>query len=170
LNNYFEVAVHSHPPVWTSAVCIQKEWLLKMGGFPIGIKSGEDLVIWALLASKSNFSYCKLPLSNFWKEENGDDDHSFSRIPDEKDPIGHMLSSIYKDYLGPQKTWQRKYIGLWHKMRGHSFIDLNMKLKAFQEIMSSIFYNPFSKTWLFIPLLVIPGKYLKKMLTQFYQN
>ena len=51
LTNYFEVASSSHPPLWTSAVVVKKEAILSVGGFPEGIKSGEDLLTWARLGS-----------------------------------------------------------------------------------------------------------------------
>jgi glycosyltransferase involved in cell wall biosynthesis len=44
LTNYFEVASCSHPPLWTSAIVARKEALQSIGGFPVGIKSGEDLL------------------------------------------------------------------------------------------------------------------------------
>ena len=44
LSNYFEVASCSHPPLWTSAVVVKKSAIQAIGGFPLGIKSGEDLL------------------------------------------------------------------------------------------------------------------------------
>ena len=58
LSNYFEVASCSHPPLWTSAVMVKKEAIQSIGGFPIGIKSGEDLLTWARLAVQYQIAYC----------------------------------------------------------------------------------------------------------------
>lgn len=52
LTNYFEVCSCSHPPVWSSAVCVEKSLLQEIGGFPLGVTSGEDLLTWARIAIK----------------------------------------------------------------------------------------------------------------------
>ena len=65
LSNYFEVASCSHPPMWTSAVMARKETLQTIGGFPVGIKSGEDLLSWARLACRGQIAYSKSVLAQF---------------------------------------------------------------------------------------------------------
>ena len=65
LSNYFEVASCSHPPMWTSAVMVRKEALLSIDGFPVGIKSGEDLLTWARLACHGKIAYSCRRLSLF---------------------------------------------------------------------------------------------------------
>ena len=50
LDNYFEVASCSHPPICSISIMVRKEALLRIGGFPVGIRSGEDLLTWARLA------------------------------------------------------------------------------------------------------------------------
>lgn len=62
MENYFEVAACSHPPIWTSCTCVDKDLLLDIGGFPVGIKSGEDLLTWARIAVKTNFAYSLHPM------------------------------------------------------------------------------------------------------------
>lgn len=65
LSNYFEVASCSHPPLWTSAVVVRRSAIQAVGGFPVGIKSGEDLLTWARLAVKYQIAYCTTPLAVF---------------------------------------------------------------------------------------------------------
>lgn len=50
LKDYFRVAAFSQPPVCASSVVIRKDCLESVGGFPVGITSGEDLITWARLA------------------------------------------------------------------------------------------------------------------------
>ena len=57
LSNYFEVASCSHPPIWTGAVCIERKLLQEISGFPVGIKSGEDLLTWARIAMRTQWAY-----------------------------------------------------------------------------------------------------------------
>ena len=42
LNNYFEVACVSHPPLCSSAIVIKKKAIQAIGGFPLGIKSRSE--------------------------------------------------------------------------------------------------------------------------------
>lgn len=65
LSNYFEVASCSHPPVCSITVCIKKSVLDEIGGFPIGIKSGEDLVTWARIAVRTNWAYSRKPTATY---------------------------------------------------------------------------------------------------------
>ncbi|MBR5195548.1 MAG: glycosyltransferase family 2 protein [Akkermansia sp.] len=65
LSNYFEVASCSNPPLWTSAVMVRKKRLQSMGGFPPGIKSGEDLLTWARLACTGQIAYSRSVLAQF---------------------------------------------------------------------------------------------------------
>ncbi len=41
LPNYFDTASHSDPPVWSSAVAVDRSALLSIGGFPEGVSIGE---------------------------------------------------------------------------------------------------------------------------------
>jgi len=67
LNNYFEVCNYSDPPIWTSAVCVAKEELLKVEGFPKGIKAGEDLITWARLSRQGYFAYSTIPMAKYYQ-------------------------------------------------------------------------------------------------------
>jgi glycosyltransferase involved in cell wall biosynthesis len=49
LEDYFRAGL-GPPPVWTSATMIPKKVLLEVGGFPAGIRKGEDLHTWARIA------------------------------------------------------------------------------------------------------------------------
>jgi glycosyltransferase involved in cell wall biosynthesis len=42
--NYFKVASKSNPPIWSSAVALTKKAITSIGGFPVGITFGEDLL------------------------------------------------------------------------------------------------------------------------------
>jgi len=55
LDNYFAVAIRSDPPVCSSAMAVRKDAINSIGGFPVGIGSGEDLLTWARLAARYPF-------------------------------------------------------------------------------------------------------------------
>ena len=90
LNNYFEVSACSHPPLCSSAVTVKKSALEEIGGFPVGISSGEDLLTWAKLAIKFEIAYSLGVMAVFIKNEN-----STFRVPDTPDLVGSELQKIF---------------------------------------------------------------------------
>lgn len=50
LENYFRCAWSRSPPVCASSVCVRKEAFRSAGGFPAGVRSGEDTALWARIA------------------------------------------------------------------------------------------------------------------------
>ena len=154
LSNYFEVASHSHPPLWTSAIMVKKAAILDIGGFPIGIKSGEDLLTWARLASKYKIAYVTTSLSIYYL----DDD--FSKLPprkqDPEDPVGKGLVELMYSFHPPHI---KQYISHWHKMRASTALRFGERAETIHESYKSISYNPINyKTVPFIFLALLPTK------------
>ncbi|MDK9729628.1 glycosyltransferase family 2 protein [Vibrio sp. D415a] len=50
----------------SSKVCIRKEKFIKLGGFPVGEKSGEDLFLWIKFALNYPVAFCNIPLVNVY--------------------------------------------------------------------------------------------------------
>lgn len=159
--NYFQVASRSHPPIWSSAVVIKKECFGKIGGFPEGVTSGEDLLTWAKLAINYKIAYSLQPLSKF----HIDSKNTLypKRVFDKNDIVGKEL---YKLYVSNKCIpGLRQYIGLWHKMRASVFLRTGAKQLAILEIFKSIFFNPLSiKIYLFIPFIFFNNKFSNKFL------
>ncbi|MBR4996595.1 MAG: glycosyltransferase family 2 protein [Bacteroidaceae bacterium] len=139
LTNYFEVASHSHPPVWTSAVCIERALLMEVGCFPLGIKSGEDLLTWARMAVRTDWAYSLTPCAVFNVEGYGVNERP-KRIPAEVDVVGEELKRLWKAY--PKKRGMKHYIANWHKMRTSIYMRLGMRKKSLKEALISLRYNP----------------------------
>ncbi len=151
LENYFKVASFSSPPICSSSVVVKKSSLENIGGFPIGIKSGEDLLTWARLAISNKIAYSVIPLSVF----NINDNNKVSRMPEIPDLVGLELRSIDKKNKLP---YLKNYIALWHKMRASSYLALGYKKLAISEINKSIKYSIFSRAWFFIPFILVNNK------------
>lgn len=49
VENFFDVYSKSRSFICSSCVCINKEKFKKMGGFPVGKKTGEDIYVWLTL-------------------------------------------------------------------------------------------------------------------------
>jgi len=146
MENYFEVATYSSPPLWTSAIAVKKKALQEIGGFPIGIKSGEDLLTWARLAVKNKIAYCITPHAVY----NIGNYDLHPRIPEEFDYVGIELKKMNIHNYRIKKI----YISNWHKIRARRSIYHNNLPLSFNEINKAIKLNPFSLK-LYIYLLLI---------------
>lgn len=116
MTNYFEVASCSHPPMWTSAVCIDRDLLQEIGGFPVGIKSGEDLLVWARTAVRTQWAYSMKPLAQYNIEQ------VFvrakpKRLHDKEDRVGDGLLTLLEKIPSFKKKELKLYISHWYKMR-----------------------------------------------------
>ena len=154
LTNYFEVASMSHPPLCTSAVAVRKQAVEAVGGFPIGIKSGEDLLTWARLAVKFKIAYCTIPKAIFVNDQSLFNQDQKNRIPEMTDFIGEDLDKIYKENM--TITGLKQYNALWHKMRARIFIDKGYRVKALNECFKSLKYHFTYKVCIFICMIFLP--------------
>lgn len=64
--NYPEAYLHSDAmPVWTGAACMPRKVFDEMGGFPEGIKIGEDFLLWAKIALHYTVAFCEKALAYY---------------------------------------------------------------------------------------------------------
>lgn len=155
LSNYFEVASCSHPPICSITIMVKKNAIQSIGGFPVGIKSGEDLLTWARLAINGKIAYAKQAYAVF-NVEGYSISEKPKRIPAEQDIVGQELKALLKAH--PSKGL-RLYNALWHKMRSSIYLRLKMREKSIREALISIRYNPFNyKLYIYIVLNLLPVK------------
>lgn len=155
LSNYFEVASCSNPPICSISIMVKKEVIQAIGGFPVGIKSGEDLLTWARLAVNGMIAYSKRPLAIF-NVEGYDMGDKPKRIPAENDVVGKELNALLVKY--PSKGL-RHYNALWHKMRSSVYLRLNMRKGSIKEAVIALKYAPlYYKLYIYILLNLLPSK------------
>lgn len=166
LMNYFEVASCSHPPVWTSAVCIERRLLQEIGGFPVGIKSGEDLLTWARVAVRTDWAYSMKEMAQYNQGEGYDKKNLPPRRQDGGDPVGKELKRIYAEY--PSIIGLRKYISHWHKMRASVAVRYGERLETLKEVICSLKYNVMNfKVMPFAVLAVLPHGMRKYIISKY---
>lgn len=157
LSNYFEVASCSHPPLWTSAVMVKKGAIQSVGGFPVGIKSGEDLLTWARLACKYIIAFARTSHAIYNLGEGYNKKNLPPRRQDKGDPVGKELVDIYKKY--PRTLGLKPYISHWHKMRASVAIRYNEREETIYEVFQSLRYNILNtKVMPFLVLALLPRK------------
>lgn len=139
LTNYFDVATHSNPPVWTGGVCIERALLMEIGCFPLGIKSGEDLLTWARIATHTQWAYSLKPYAIFNMEGYNKNERP-KRIPADIDVVGNELKQLWKQ--NPQTKGLKHYIAHWHKMRSSIYLRLGMRKKSIREALIGLRYAP----------------------------
>lgn len=121
LDNYFEVASCSHPPLCSSAVMIHKTALQQIGGFPVGIRSGEDLLTWAALACLYQIAYSKKTLATFISTAPSNDSQSKASFRlDTQDPV---LTQLLQLQLKHNIKYIDKYIIRWYKIQSIIFLE-----------------------------------------------
>jgi len=134
LENYFQIAVRSNPPVFSSAACARKSALTQIGGFPVGVISGEDLLTWAKIAVYFAVAYSMSCCSIFCQTPAQTYETAPSRVPAEDDIVGRGLAALLDKVDAERKPFLRRYCALWHKMRASSYLRLGMRSKARGEI------------------------------------
>ncbi|MCL2649475.1 MAG: glycosyltransferase family 2 protein [Candidatus Azobacteroides sp.] len=164
LSNYFEVATYSSPPLWTSAVCFTKKAIQSVGGFPKGIKLGEDLITWAKLACKYKIAY-SLQVLAVYNIESFKQNTVPGKAPDVDDHVGVELSKLSKDPENAENKFLRKYVALWYKMRLNMYVRLGMKKEGYDAFLKSVRYNPFeAKIYIWLLLNILPRFLREKIL------
>ena len=151
ITNYFDVASCSHVPIWSSAVVIRKAALDSIGGFPIGVKSGEDLLTWARLAVKYKIAYYIEPKATYNLEEGYNMSSQPVRRQDNGDPVGKSLLSLYK--ANQNIPFFRQYISHWHKMRASVAVRFGECVETLSESFKALYYNP--KNYKVLPFLIL---------------
>jgi glycosyltransferase involved in cell wall biosynthesis len=141
IENYFEIAAQSDPPLWTSAVAVSKKALLSVGGFPPGVTAGEDLLTWTRLALRNDIAYCNIAKAFFWEPVVISDRPG--RAPQDPDVVGNELQRLLDDKTTLQTVGFRNYVGLWFRMRGVIFLQLARRRDAIRELQKSLQYSGF---------------------------
>ena len=155
LTNYFEVASCSHPPVCSICVCIDRDLLQEIGGFPVGIKSGEDLLTWARIAVRTNWAYSLKPLAQYNVELFSDKP---GRPHDEIDSVGDGLVALKSKIEKERRGELKKYISHWYKMRTSVYLQQGKVINTWKYGVKALNYNVYNyKVFLMMMMALLPS-------------
>ena len=155
LINYFEVASCSHPPICSISIMVRRSAILSIGGFPLGIKSGEDLLTWARLACQYKIAYSKKVMSLFLMEGYAKKERP-KREPDLQNQVGVALKSLYQTHKTP---YLQHYISLWYRMRASIWMRLGRPFLCTKDAFAALKYNPLNYKALAIIIIAwIPSR------------
>lgn len=159
LRDYFKVASISHPPVCSSATCVRKGALLEVGGFPVGVTSGEDLLTWARLAVRHPVAYSVKPLATFRLDDPVNPQGGLRRTPDAHDKVGKGLMDLMAVCSVQQRPELKRYVAHWYKMRASVFLRIPDRRRALSAWLRSLRFHAMQpKLWLYLPLMALPRR------------
>ena len=167
LTNYFQVASKSHPPIHTSSVVVKKTALQKIGGFPLGVKSGEDLLTWARLAINYQIGYCLTPYSIF-RVGSSNEILQRSERTYQEDKVGPELIKLLATVPESIKEDFKKYVSHWFRMKASSHLRMNNTGKIWINALKSLKYNPINlKVYAYLFVSVLPFRLKKSFLNKY---
>lgn len=140
LTNYFHVAASSHPPICSSAVAVKKSSLDHVNGFPVGLKSGEDLITWAKLFLDFQVAYSR-KVGALYIHQPANSGISFSR-EQKHDPVGESLLAIKEKVNDPDKIkGLNLYIGRWLKSKSMILLEIGENRLARKKILEAFSFS-----------------------------
>lgn len=162
LENYFHIASVSDSPICSSAVAATKAALLDIGGFPVGITSGEDLLTWARLAAKYKIAYCVEPKARYYTPTTGPTGKVPVDLESTKDAVGTALIELAKQF---PKKGINEYVSFWYKMRAVINLGRNNRRAAMRCALKSIKFRLSNiKSWAILPISCMPKQIIRKAL------
>lgn len=164
ITDYFQIAAHSDPLLWSSAVVIKRTALDAVGGFPIGIRAGEDLLTWAKLASRFDIAYTIEPKATF--NRIGEEISSAPRKPDEHNRVGEELRVLFNHGKKNRLKGLESYIAFWHKIRLAIFLRLGNRQAAREEYRRMGEFSPKNFKYFIYGMLVYSPEIVIKPFTQ----
>lgn len=88
--NYPKAYLDGPMPIWTGATCMPRLVFDEMGGFPVGVKLGEDFLLWAKTALHYKVAFCEKALAFY----NNDVPASLRATRNLHKPEYHMLFNM----------------------------------------------------------------------------
>lgn len=166
LSNYFEVASCSHPPICSISIMVRKEAIQSIGGFPIGIQWGEDLLVWAKLAALYQVAYSRRVLASYIFEATDSTCRLPRDIKEVPDYVAkQLMESQEKADNGKLKRELSLYVAFWFKMRAHINIVWGNSAAARKNAVCAIRYQYSNlKAWIILLLSFLPKSVLVRLL------
>ena len=154
LSNYFEVASCSHPPICSISIMVKKDAIQTIGGFPVGIKSGEDLLTWARLAVNTNIAYSKSVQAVFCESSSGTNRSKAQSRSGSESLVLQALLAIYNEEARLNIKEQLKlYIVRWYKIYAVIQIEIREGHKAIKIAYEAVRFGGSLK--IFLPILIL---------------
>ena len=166
-DDYFSVACHSDPPIWSSAVAVSKRAMEYVGGFPEKVICGEDLLTWARLLVRFKCAYSIRPEAVYYLKPQW---NGTSTPPDKGvDVVGEGLAALLEVCEEQARMRLRKYVASWHKARASVYLRCGDWRKALNEVQLGLGYSAtMPKLYLYFILCLLPGPICRYIIARSY--
>jgi glycosyltransferase involved in cell wall biosynthesis len=149
LDDYFSIAAQSDPPITSSSVAVERAALDAVGGFPVGLAAGEDLVTWARLAARYPIAFARGAHATFWAP--ADTTKRPGRRPAVPDRVAAALANLHV-------PGRDRYLAHWYRMRGVHYLQLEEPGNARREFRLALRRNPRDPMlWALLGVGLLPG-------------
>lgn len=138
MKDYFADVLEVERPVCLSALAVSKASLDKVGGFPIGITSGEDIITVARLACIGDLAYSNIATSYYvvppvsMVKRSG-----FIRRPQKPDYVAFELQKL-RTATHRFETSLTRFLAAWYRMRAIIFLELNERRDSFADLWKAV--------------------------------
>lgn len=139
LDNYYEIASDTNAPLNMNTFAVRKELIEQIGGFPIGIKSGEDLITIARLHAICDFAYSLQPTTTVHLIYTGRNRRPVS----EEEPLNACFDALLT--TARHRKGIRSYVSSWHKNRMVRAIYAKNFRLAFKEFFRAFRIHPLQR-------------------------
>lgn len=158
-SDYFRDATKGDPPLCSSSVAVSKRALSQIGGFPLGIESGEDLLTWARLACAGKVAYSDHATAYYvFPPVSVDRNLNAIRRPPKHDFVGDELEKLCLRENASGSSL-RLYLGNWFRIRAMLFMELNERWNCIAELGKAISQSGVRlRDLVTLGLLLLPAK------------
>ncbi len=164
LQNYFQVAAKSDPIICSISLAVNKEAIESIGGFPIGIRAGEDLLTWARLAAHYDIAYSTEPKAIFNRLDQ--EPSSIPRIPDAHDKVSEELRKLLMLKDQSRLSGLKDYIAYWHKIRLAIFLRLEKPQEAKEEFQQMAKFSKKDIKFFIYAILIYSPRWMRNFLNK----
>lgn len=137
IDNYYEIASGTNAPLNMNTFAVRKELIERVGGFPAGIKSGEDLITIARLHAQCDFAYSLIPTTTVHLIYTGRNRRPVS----EEEPLNACFDALLT--TARHRKGVRNYVSWWHKNRMVRAIYARIPRLALKEFYHAFRIYPF---------------------------
>lgn len=134
LTDYFDTAAQGSPPVCSSSAFACRAALRAVGGFPAGVRSGEDLLTWARLAMRGPVAVGHEVTAVFHLQDRQAGGGSLRRLPSDLERVGVELRRLLVDADPAASRGVRRYLRQFHLGAASQWVRVPDRAQAFREL------------------------------------
>jgi glycosyltransferase involved in cell wall biosynthesis len=138
LADYFVEAAELEPPIQTSGVAVRKPALDAIGGFPTGVRTGQDLITWARLVCRGALAYSTHATTYYVVPPISARRRLASvRRPESPDYVGEALRRLAAEHPDRSSSLSA-FRAMWHRLRAMTYAELGERRLSLRELWTAI--------------------------------